>query len=1027
MSQISTTTPKPDLIGLGTNGTGKVNREGLHNYLIEAARQMRRVEIGVGITGWLCVLVVSLLTFVLVDHWLWPLNTFARFTVLAFVAGWSAWWIPLRILPLLFQSIHPEHAARKIEKQHPEMKESLISWLQLSTHKEHSAPRGVLATVGRYAVRNLDGQDSNSIIDSANLVRLAAVLFAFMLTGAVYFFASPKSGITSIARMLMPWADIAPAARVRIINVVPGTTKITQGTSLPLAVTLRGMHRGDQVWVRYDLSDAQQVGQRIKMTEDIEGVSYRLDFGKSFGGIHQPLKYWIEAGDAIAGPFELSVQVVPIVAIDRIEFEYPKYTKQKPRSVHQDGSIDAIEGTRVKLFAHANQPMAKSRIEFETIAGNGTQRNPSTILDLETAETQISGSWLLQLDKKGSNPTLSTYRVKATNALSESNSDPVNYKIKITGDLPPEIKLQSDLPSNLDVPADGLQEIEIRAFDPDFGLTSITASAKLTNGNTIKQRNLERLCFESLEGTNNQVSVNFQFVPSEFDLKVGDQLEFSAIATDNRCKVGEDTPEPNRTTSKPMSIRIVASLTKPTNGKSANSPSPDDKPNEKNEQPKTDKNKTTSKTDAANQKSSNEPKSSEDNKENETQKNRNQEKKNEKQKDSQGGNEDVNQKSKSQKKGSDQSGTGAGTESANPSESNDENNSDNQNSENSKSKSSRNSNGSSTSNDDSGQDGDDSTGNEKATSAKSKRNTTSRTPQKSSEQDWNKPQDDAEAFSRINELRKEQEKQIGEKQAGEKQAGEKQAGEKQAGEKQAGEKQAGEKQAGEKQAGEKQAGEKQSGEKQAGEKQAGEKQAGEKQAGEKQAGEKQSGEKQSGEKQAGEKQAEDQLSGKKKQGDKKPGDQPGGASSGVNQNSSSNNSSEPSRGGIDRSTGSADPANKENAEKVTDLALDYLKQQKEQPDPELLKRLQWTKVDMKKFMDKWTEAKELAKTDPNKKRELEETLQLLNKRQLQSKEQSVKDVNDNLSGFLEEGARVRPPESQRSWFEQFQKAARKLE
>ena len=125
---------------------------------------------------------------------------------------------------------------------------------------------------------------------------------------------------------------------------------------------------------------------------------------------------------------------------------------------------------------------------------------------------------------------------------------------------------------------------------------------------------------------------------------------------------------------------------------------------------------------------------------------------------------------------------------------------------------------------------------------------------------------------------------------------------------------------------------------------------------------------------------------------------------------------------MDESENRADPANKEYADKLTDMALDYLKQQKDQPDPELLKRLKWSEEDMRRFLDRWTDAKELAKTDPNKKRELDATLKMLSKRQSKSTDQSVKDRDDDLKGYLEEGARVRPPDSMRSPFEQFRRA-----
>ena len=1027
---------------------------------------MRRVELGVGITGWLSVFVIFFLAAILVDHWLWPLNTFARFAVLISLMGWTVWWVPTRILPLLFQSIHPEHVARRIERQHPEMKESLISWLQLSTNSSNTAPRGVLATVGRFAVRNLGGQDSTAIIDSANLIRLAALLFGFLLTGTVYLFASPKSGTTSIARILMPWSSIAPAARVRIVSVAPGTTTITQGTSLPISVTVRGMLKGDQVFVRYDLSDGQQIGQRLKMNEDIEGINYRLDFGKSFGGIHQPLSYWIDAGDASSGPFALKVQVVPIVAIDRIDFEYPKYTRQRSRTILQDGTIEAPEGTRVKIFAHANQPMAKSRLEFDPVVGNGVLLSSSQIIDLETQGTQLSGSWLLRLDKNGTNPTLSTYRVKATNTLNESNGDPVIYKIKVLGDLPPEVRLHTESTSNkdasLDVPIDGSQEIEIRGVDPDFGLVSLTASARRMNSVSDKGKIVEKTCFESPEGTTIQVVKVFTFKPSEYDLKIGDIVEFRAIAKDNRCKVGEDTPEPNESSSTPLMIRIVDAESKSTTEKVTNSA-------ENKEEPKAEKNKNGSKTNKGDaprgENKNDESKSDDDAKQNEKQNSPDQS--NDKQKNNQSNQKKESQKNeKSKDKGSGKSESGSSGESSESDGSKEENASGNPSSNNKGSASkSKASSGSDPANaaESVAEEGSDSVDDQNGTPNQTKRSS-SRNQQSSRNQDkeWNKPKDDAEAFERIDELRREREekqtgekqagekqagekqagekqagekqagekqagekqageKQAGEKQAGEKQAGEKQAGEKQAGEKQAGEKQAGEKQAGEKQAGEEQAGEKQAGEKQAGEKQAGEKQAGEKQAGEKQAGEKQAGEKQAGEKQTGEKQAGEKQAGEKQAGEKQAGEKAGTSSQGPNKEGASSSPSA-SKGENNNIENREDPANKEYADKVTDLALDYLKQQKEQPDPELLKRLKWTEEDMKRFLDRWTEAKEFAKTDRNAKSELDAALKKLGKRLFHGKEQDVIDRDDELKGFLEEGGRVRPPESVRTGFEQFRKA-----
>jgi len=82
---------------------------------------------------------------------------------------------------------------------------------------------------------------------------------------------------------------------------------------------------------------------------------------------------------------------------------------------------------------------------------------------------------------------------------------------------------------------------------------------------------------------------------------------------------------------------------------------------------------------------------------------------------------------------------------------------------------------------------------------------------------------------------------------------------------------------------------------------------------------------------------------------------------------------------------------------------------------------------MQKFLERWSEAKEGAKSDPLKKKELDAALKSLGLRPSKSRDRKVQDRNDDLKGFRDEGSRVRPPESVREQFEQFRKAAGSLE
>jgi hypothetical protein len=539
--------------------SNQVPKESLLEYLHVAAKAMRRTELSYGIMMWLTMILFVISASVLIDHWVWEFPPLARLAVLASIILWTIWWIPKKIIPPLFHPINTEHAARAIEQQFPDCKNSLISWLQLSGTDSNS-PKGVLAYVGRYAVRNLKGQDANSIVDSSTIVRLSAAFLGCLLCGMIYLFASPKSGFTSIARMMAPWADIAPATRVNILEVIPGTTTVTQGGSLPLSVTVRGMHQGEGVRVRFDLSDGQMVGESVPMTPEIQMINYKLDFGKSFGGIHQPLKYWILAGDAVAGPFDVSVQVVPMVAVERIELSFPPYTKLKPRTLVKQGSFETPEGTQIELVASTNQTMKKARLELDPVLEEKSLVRVRETMDLAIEGNSLTAKWVALLDEKKNNPTTTQYRIKATNELNESNPDPILYQVKVIGDLPPEVLLDSSLSQEIDVPADGSLQIEIRANDPDYGLTEIAASGNRPAEDKLGMRKelFRKICFASEQGENGVIVQLFELTPAELGLNAGDQFDFFASATDNRHDPSTGDKAPNQTISSPLRIKIVA-------------------------------------------------------------------------------------------------------------------------------------------------------------------------------------------------------------------------------------------------------------------------------------------------------------------------------------------------------------------------------------------------------------------------------------------------------------------------------------
>ncbi len=106
------------------------------------------------------------------------------------------------------------------------------------------------------------------------------------------------------------------------------------------------------------------------------------------------------------------------------------------------------------------------------------------------------------------------------------------------------------------------------------------------------------------------------------------------------------------------------------------------------------------------------------------------------------------------------------------------------------------------------------------------------------------------------------------------------------------------------------------------------------------------------------------------------------------------------------------------------MILKALDRQRNQPDPELLKRMGWTKEQLQAFVDRWNNAREESLKDPTKQRDYDDALRSLGLVPSSNRNRVASERNDQLRGISEEGSRIRPPESLREKFEAFQKASK---
>ncbi|HTN77956.1 MAG TPA: hypothetical protein VL096_22045, partial [Pirellulaceae bacterium] len=120
----------------------------------------------------------------------------------------------------------------------------------------------------------------------------------------------------------------------------------------------------------------------------------------------------------------------------------------------------------------------------------------------------------------------------------------------------------------------------------------------------------------------------------------------------------------------------------------------------------------------------------------------------------------------------------------------------------------------------------------------------------------------------------------------------------------------------------------------------------------------------------------------------------------------------------------AEAAKIDYARQATDLVLDYLKDQKEQPDQQLLDELGWSKEDLKQFLSRWEAAQREAKADPNAKQELDEALRSLGLRPRADTLRRGATRSDNQRGLGDvNNATGAPPSKYLEQFKAFKKGA----
>lgn len=524
----------------------------------EQIRRTRRSLKSVDFFSGVLTLVIGVLLFLLfvsvMEHWVIPggWNAFGRtalfITMLAGI-GWYSW---RTFWPLVSQTINPAYAAQLIEQNSPSLKNSLLNFLLLRNRRQQLSQK-VYQAIEEQAAQGLSRVSVDSAVDRSVLLRLGYVLAAVVAICAAYRVFSPKNLTTSMERVLLPWTNIAAPSRVEILKVTPGDTEIARGESLEVAAEVLGLRADETVRVRYSTLDKQATDREVTLTgvEDTPRFQGRLpdrfsagsnSADGSGGGIQQDLEYWVEAGDAKSEKFRVKVFARPTLVVEKVRYQFPRYTGLPPREVVGTGDVSALEGTQVSIYALANHDIASAQVDF-----NADGRHD---LPMSAEKMNATAQFTLALQEDRRTPKYDSYVLQYKTTNGRSSSLPPKYSIDVTPDYAPEVKIiapvdeEGNLVEQLDVPIDSPFTVEVEARDPDFALKNVVLLGEVGGAEVVKHDLLTK------EQTGKFVG-RMTATPKELDLKVGDEMDYSVAAVDNR------EPEPNITRTEKLRIRVV--------------------------------------------------------------------------------------------------------------------------------------------------------------------------------------------------------------------------------------------------------------------------------------------------------------------------------------------------------------------------------------------------------------------------------------------------------------------------------------
>lgn len=470
----------------------------------------------------LCAAAIALAAFALIAlldrAWFLPDALRPWLTLAAYLgAAYAAWRVALRFIA---QASGKEGTARLIEAAEPTLHERLLAAVELAD------PKGGVNVKDSVEFREKLQEDVASALEGIDwaarlptralrpwfiaLGSVAAVILLLCLVPGLHL-----GGF--MARAALPFANLErPASvKIRILEPLQASALVPIGSEVPLIIETEGPQPA-QATLEFAVEGSKPRKTELSAvgTARFEGV---IPVGQT------DLRYRVHAADAISPWRTLSARPRPRIVEFTKTIIPPAYSGwQQSKSTADQGDLEALDGSTIKLTLKANQPLSSSDFvlnpdlpEKQPLPSATT---PEGLLTADIAVQVAHSSWQVTLKAKETGFT---------------NEESTPWRITTIPDLPPTAQITEPAEQIELLPDEAVRLAGLATDDVGLGALKL---AHAINGADWAERDLQ------LAKAAKEAPVQTLLPLAPLGVKPGDALLIKLIATDLKGQKAESPP-----------------------------------------------------------------------------------------------------------------------------------------------------------------------------------------------------------------------------------------------------------------------------------------------------------------------------------------------------------------------------------------------------------------------------------------------------------------------------------------------------